>query len=75
MTDKNMRMKLKVEIVHQSDGEAEYEELKPCCERIARNRGKGNWYEVLTELMQAAETGDTIQTAFATYRLVVEVGS
>jgi hypothetical protein len=75
MTDKNMRMKLKVEIVHQSDGVAEYKELKPCCEMIARFRGEGNWYEVLTELMQAAETGDTIQTAFATYRLVVEVGS
>jgi hypothetical protein len=78
MADKNaalMKVKLVVEVLHNTDGEADYEELKPCCERIARHRGEGNWYEVLTDLLQAAETGDTIQTAFATYRLVVEVGA
>jgi effector-binding domain-containing protein len=76
MTDKNMRMKLKVEVTHKADGDVGYEELMPCCMRIARHRGPSeHWFDVIAELIKAAETGDTIQTAFATYRLVVEVWS
>ena len=70
---RNTRLKLMVEVTHSTDGTTEYEELRPCCERIARFRGECQWYDVVMELMQAAEQGASIQTMLAHYRLVVEV--
>lgn len=71
------KMKLMVEVTHRTDGSTEYEELKSCCERIARWRGRYEgelkWYDALQMLMQEAEHGGCVTTSFAEYRLVVEV--